>query len=135
IDRRRCSWKTVESCSNVLSIGDECRFQVRKIDADRGMLMLTRRFAEEDPFLSAILPSPGDVVGFNVSFVTNDRLIGELPNGLEVEIPFVEVSWESEKPQNPDSLIGKRFSAVICDVNRDEHLIRGSIRQMTKDPW
>jgi predicted RNA-binding protein with RPS1 domain len=135
IDRRRCSWRTVGSCSDVLSIGDECRFQVHRIDADRGMLMLTRRFADEDPFLSAVLPAQGDVVGVKVTFVTNEALIADLPNGLEVEIPLAEVSWESERPGNSGGFLGKRFSVVVYDVNRDEHVIRASIRQMTKDPW
>ncbi len=135
IDRRRCSWKSVGSCSDVLSVGDECRFQVHRIDADRGMLMLTRRFADEDPFLCAVLPTRGDVVGVKITFVTNEALMAELPNELEIEIPFSEVSWESDRPENSSSLLGKRFSVVIYDVKRDEHVIRASIRQMTKDPW
>ena len=49
IDRKRCGWKTIGSCSDVFTVGDECRFQIHRVDADRGMVILTQNLPTRIP--------------------------------------------------------------------------------------
>ena len=85
--------------------------------------------------MQAQLPAVGDLVGVKVIAVDNTGLIAELPDGLEAQIPFSEISWESERPADPHNFVGKRFSTIICEVDTTNHVIRTSIRQMTVDRW
>jgi predicted RNA-binding protein with RPS1 domain len=133
--RRQCDWRTVTSCYDVLSQGQVTQFQVIGIDKDRGMVILSRRFDSEDPFRKLAIPAVGDVVETTVVSFDHDSFIAERTDGLEIKIPFVEMSWMEDRPADPTKFVNSTIAAVIYEVNEVDRCVRGSLRKLKNNPW
>jgi predicted RNA-binding protein with RPS1 domain len=134
ITRRHCSWSTISRCSDVLSEGEESRFEVGRIDQGRGMLILTRRFEDEDPFQCYPLPNCGDTIEVHIHAIDGNAFIAKRDDGLEVQIPFVEASWLDERP-NPANFLDRSVPVQVYEIDTLQRVVRASLRRLDPNPW
>lgn len=135
VHKEDCSWFTVFDCAEILTVGERGEFTVKSIDVSRGMLGLTNRSPELDPWRLAKVPAVGDIV--EVTLVSCNALSYYCRNTdqIEVILPRQELSWlEAPVPDSAD-LLGSRQRVVIFERSDEFHLLKGSVRQLEEDPW
>src|SRR5581483_8805385 len=126
---------------DVLSIGQELRLRVLKIDPETQKISLGLKQLEPDPWESAVERYPaGQRVTGTVTRLTDFGAFVEIEPGLEGLIHISEMSW-AKKVRHPSDLlkVGDRVDAVILSVKPSAQSEPGRIalglKQTLADPW
>jgi small subunit ribosomal protein S1 len=126
---------------DVLSIGQELRLRVLKIDPETQKISLGLKQLEPDPWESAVERYPaGQRVTGTVTRLTDFGAFVEIEPGLEGLIHISEMSW-AKKVRHPSDLlkVGDRVDAVILSVKPSTQSEPGRIalglKQTLADPW
>jgi len=135
IHRKECSWFTVFNCSEYLSVNERKKFLIRSIDVSKGMLELTNRTAELDPWKPDNLPNVGDVVEVTMTKCNGLEYFGRYGDNIEIVIPRLELSWLEISGADDTTLIGTQQRVVIYEKSDEMHTLKGSIKQREPDPW
>ena len=135
IHKKECSWFTVFSCSEYLSINERKEFVIKSIEVSKGMLELTNRTPELDPWKSHILPNVGDVVEVTMTKCNGLAYFGWYIDSVEIVIPRQELSWLEIPGTDDTSLLGTQQPVLIYEKSDEMHMLRGSIKQVEPDPW
>lgn len=135
IRKNECSWITIAHCNEVLAVGKESDFIVKKIDKSSNMIYLTMKSDENNPWLHINLPKEGDIIDIVVRFNNPIHTIGIYLGKLEVFIPTEELSWFFLTPNQRADLIGTTQTVKITSIENDNQKVFCSIRQIEEDPW
>lgn len=135
ISRNDCSWHTVGDCKDMLSVGSSYEFLVKSIDKQKDLLELTLRFPDEDPWLSELIPSEGDIVDVRVLAMHGNNFVCRTGNDIEILLPKSEVSWLGYVVKMRDDLIDTEQKVLVYEKSEIDRLIMGSIRRLEEDPW
>lgn len=126
---------------DVLSIGQELRLRVLKIDPEAQKISLGLKQLEPDPWETATERYPvGQRIAGTVTRLTDFGAFVEIEAGLEGLIHISEMSW-AKKVRHPSDLlkVGDRVDAVILSVKPSTQSEPGRIalglKQTLADPW
>jgi small subunit ribosomal protein S1 len=135
IHKRECSWFTVSRCSEFLAMNEKKQFIIKSIDVSRGMLELTNRLPELDPWKSQKLPRIGDVIEVTMAQCNGLSYFGRYAENIEIIVPRAELSWLETVAPEETSLLGTQKRVFIYEKDDEQHTLKGSIRQVEEDPW
>ena len=126
---------------DVLSVGQELRLRVLKIDPETNKISLGLKQLEADPWESAPERyAVGQRVTGTVTRLTDFGAFVEIEAGLEGLIHISEMSW-AKKVRHPSDLLkaGERVDAVILSVKpptaSEPGRIALGLKQTLADPW
>ena len=131
------AWSRVAAPEDVLSVGQELRLKVLKIDAESRRISLGLKQLEPEPWETA---ADRYIVGQRISgSVTRLMDFGafvELEPGIEGLIHVSEMSWV-KKVHKPSDILkpGDTVEAVVLSVSPAEKRISLGLKQALGDPW
>ena len=131
------SWKRIKHPSEILTIGDEIKVRVLKIDRDNARVSLGLKQLAGDPWhdISARFPVSSRLSG-RVTNITDYGCFVEIEEGIEGLVHVSEMDW-TNKNVNPNKVIhlGQEVNVIVLDVDSERRRISLGIKQCTANPW
>jgi small subunit ribosomal protein S1 len=131
------AYSRVSKPEDVLSVGQEIRVRVLKVDPETKKISLGLKQLEAEPWETA--PQrfvPGQRVSGQVTRIMDFGAFVEIEPGIEGLIHISEMSW-GKKVRHPSNVVkpGDRVDAVILSVKPEERRIALGLKQTLADPW
>ncbi len=131
------AWSRVNKPEDVLSVGQEVRVRILKIDPETKKISLGLKQLQAEPWETA--PEryqAGQRVSGIVTRVAEFGAFVELEPGVEGLIHVSEMSWGKKVRVAGDILKqGERVDAVILSIKPEERRISLGLKQTLSDPW
>jgi len=131
------SWSRVNKPEDVLTVGQELKVRLLKIDPESKKLSLGLKQLEAEPWETA--PEhykSGQRVSGTVVRLTDFGAFIELEPGVEGMIHVSEMAWNKKVRHPKDMLsVGETVEAVVLSVKPEEHRIALGLKQTLADPW
>lgn len=135
ISKNDCSWLSITNCEEVLKIGQEYDFQIKKIDKTSNNIYLTRRLSETNPWNLIDLPKHNSNIEVEIVSFDSIKFIGFYQNTLEVYILNEEMSWFFLTPNQRRNLVGNLVQVKVTNIDDENEKVYCSLRQIEDDPW
>jgi small subunit ribosomal protein S1 len=131
------SWKRIKHPGEILTIGDEIKVKVLKIDRDNVRVSLGLKQLGGDPWqdISERYPINSKISG-RVTNITDYGCFVEIEEGIEGLVHVSEMDW-TNKNVNPNKVIhlGQEVEVMVLDVDSERRRISLGIKQCTPNPW
>lgn len=131
------SWKRIKHPSEILTIGDEIKVKVLKIDRDNVRVSLGLKQLGGDPWhdISQRYPVHSKITG-RVTNITDYGCFVEIEEGIEGLVHVSEMDW-TNKNVNPNKVVhlGQEVEVMVLDVDAERRRISLGIKQCTANPW
>ncbi|OGT40438.1 MAG: 30S ribosomal protein S1 [Gammaproteobacteria bacterium RIFCSPHIGHO2_12_FULL_38_14] len=131
------SWKRIKHPSEMLSIGDEIKVRVLKIDRDNGRVSLGLKQLAGDPWsdISQRYPVNSKLTG-RVTNITDYGCFVEIEDGIEGLVHVSEMDW-TNKNVNPNKVVhlGQEVEVLVLDVDAERRRISLGVKQCHPNPW
>ena len=131
------SWKRIKHPSEILSIGDEIKVKVLKIDRENVRVSLGLKQLGGDPWhdISQRYPVNSKITG-RVTNITDYGCFVEIEEGIEGLVHVSEMDW-TNKNVNPNKVVhlGQEVEVMVLDVDAERRRISLGIKQCTSNPW
>jgi small subunit ribosomal protein S1 len=131
------AWSRVTAPEDLLSVGQELRLKVLKVDAESRRISLGMKQLEPEPWdTAADKYKVGQRISGSVSRLMDFGAFVELEPGIEGIIHVSEMSWV-KKVHKPSDILkpGDTVEAVILSVSPGERRISLGLKQALGDPW
>ena len=131
------SWSRVKAAEDVLTIGQELRLKILKVDAEGRRVSLGLKQLEPEPWETAAERYKiGQRISGTVSRLMDFGAFVELEPGIEGMIHVSEMSWV-KKVHKPSDILkaGETVEAVVLSVKPEERRIALGLKQALGDPW
>ncbi len=131
------AWGRIGKPEDVLSVGQEVRVRILKVDPQTKKISLGLKQLEPDPW--EIVPQKYQLnqrVTGTVTRLTDFGAFVEIEPGIEGLIHISEMAW-GKKVRHPGDVVkaGDRVDAVILGIRPEERRISLGLKQMLSDPW
>lgn len=131
------SWKRIKHPSEILSIGDEIKVKVLKIDRENVRVSLGLKQLGGDPWqdISQRYPVNSKISG-RVTNITDYGCFVEIEEGIEGLVHVSEMDW-TNKNVNPNKVVhlGQEVEVMVLDVDAERRRISLGIKQCVLNPW
>ena len=134
---RDMSYGRVEKPEDVVSIGQELKLSVLKVDREEKKIALGLKQAMTDPWEAAGVQFPvGDIVSGRVVKLMDFGAFVELTPGVEGLVPISEMTFE-RRINHPKEIVneGDVIKIRVMSVDLDRKRISLSLKQVGDDPW
>ena len=134
---RDMSHARVEKPEDVVSIGQELKLSVLKVDREEKKIALGLKQAMPDPWDSAAVQYPvGEIVSGRVVKLMNFGAFVELTPGVEGLVPISELTFE-RRIAHPKEIVneGDVIKIRVMSVDLERKRISLSLKQVGDDPW
>jgi len=134
---RDMSHARVDKPEDVVSVGQELKLAVLKVDREEKKIALGLKQAMPDPWDSAGVQFPvGEIVTGRVTKLMNFGAFVELAEGVEGLIPISELTFE-RRVAHPKEVVseGDVIKIRVMSVEVDRKRISLSLKQVGDDPW
>jgi small subunit ribosomal protein S1 len=131
------AWSRVATPEDVLSVGQELRLKVLKVDAESRRISLGLKQLEPEPWETAAdRYKVGQRIRGSVTRLMDFGAFVELEPGIEGLIHVSEMSWV-KKVHKPSDILkaGDTVEAVVLSVSPGERRISLGLKQALGDPW
>ena len=131
------SWGRVNAPEDVLSVGQELRLKVLKVDAEGKRISLGLKQLEAEPWEAvAVKYKEGERITGAVTRLMDFGAFVELEPGIEGLVHVSEMSWV-KKVRKPSDMLktGDTVDVLILSVNAAERRISLGLKQALGDPW
>jgi small subunit ribosomal protein S1 len=130
------SWGRVKQAGDVVSVGEEVRVKVLKIEED-GKISLSLKQTKSDPWTFVEKKyRPGAKVRGKVVSVADFGVFVEIEPGVEGLVHISEITW-TKRFRHPKEIVsvGSRVEAVVLEVDIDKRRMALSLRRIERSPW
>lgn len=128
------SWHRVKTPQEVVSIGDEVKVTVLKVDPAHKRISLSLKEAGRDPWLDVIEQfSVNKIVTATVSKIITFGAFAELVPGVEGLIHVSEMSEQRVNKVEELLSIGQQVTVKILDINKEQKRIALSMNKAKED--
>lgn len=131
------AWGRVNKPEDLLSVGQEIRVRILKIDPDTKKISLGLKQLQAEPWETVPGKYPvGQRVQGTVTRIADFGAFVEIEPGVEGLIHISEMSW-GKKVRHPSDVVkeGDRVDAVVLDVKLQERRMALGLKQTLSDPW
>ncbi len=131
------AWGRVNKPEDVLSVGQEIKVRILKIDPETKKISLGLKQLQAEPWVAAAERfQPGQRVTGTVTRITDFGAFVEIEAGVEGLIHISEMSW-GKKVRHPSDVLkpGDTVDAVILGIKPEERRISLGLKQTLSDPW
>ena len=131
------AWGRVSKPEDVLSVGQEIKVRILKVDPETKKISLGLKQLQPEPWEAA--PDKfqaGQRVQGTVTRLADFGAFVEIEAGIEGLIHISEMSW-GKKIRHPSDVLkaGDRVDAVILAIKPEERRISLGLKQTLSDPW
>jgi len=125
------SWDRINNVSDMLSVGDEVRVKVIKLDPELSRISLSLRQLSDDPWdtIEDRFP-PGKVVDGEVTKTKKYGAFLQIADGVEGLLHISELSWDHVERTEDILKIGEQVKVMVLSADRARRRISLSLRQL-----
>ena len=125
------SWDRINNVSDMLSVGDEVRVKVIKLDPELSRISLSLRQLSDDPWdtIEDRFP-PGKVVDGEVTKTKKYGAFLQIADGVEGLLHISELSWDHVERTEDVLKIGEEVKVMVLSADRARRRISLSLRQL-----
>ncbi|MGN6513914.1 MAG: 30S ribosomal protein S1 [Lysobacteraceae bacterium] len=131
------AWRRVNHPSEILSIGQQVKVQIIRINQETHRISLGMKQLESDPWdgISAKYPV-GKKISGTVTNITDYGAFVELEPGIEGLIHISEMSW-TKKNVHPGKILStsQEVEVVVLEVDPTKRRISLGLKQTLENPW
>jgi small subunit ribosomal protein S1 len=131
------AWRRVNHPTEVLTIGQQVKVKIIKINHETHRISLGMKQLLDDPWqgIEAKYPLNARFTG-RVTNITDYGAFVELEPGIEGLVHVSEMTW-SKRMKHPSKLVnvGDQVECVVLNVNPGERRISLGMRQLAENPW
>lgn len=130
------SWGRVKQAGDVVSVGEEVRAKVLKIEED-GKISLSLKQTKSDPWTFVEKKyKPGAKARGKVVSVADFGVFVEIEPGVEGLVHISEITW-TKRFRHPKEIVsvGSRVEAVVLEVDIGKRRMALSLRRIERSPW
>ncbi|MBC8014703.1 MAG: bifunctional 4-hydroxy-3-methylbut-2-enyl diphosphate reductase/30S ribosomal protein S1 [Sporomusaceae bacterium] len=128
------SWHRVKTPHEIVSIGEEVKVVVLKIDAAQKRVSLSLKQTGNDPWLDVVEQfSMNQIVTAKISKITTFGAFAELVPGVEGLIHVSEMSDQRVQKVEEIVSVGQQVTVKIVDINKENKRIALSISKAKED--
>ncbi|HEX3217727.1 MAG TPA: 30S ribosomal protein S1 [Aestuariivirgaceae bacterium] len=131
------SWKRVNHPSDVLSVGQQVKVQIVKINPETHRISLGMKQLEKDPWegVAAKYP-PGIRIKGRVTNITDYGAFVEIEEGIEGLVHVSEMSW-TKKNVHPGKILStsEQITVQVLEVDPVKRRISLGLKQTLDNPW
>jgi len=131
------SWKRINNPGDVLTIGQQLKVQVVRINPETQRISLGVKQLEEDPWagIEAKYPMGAKFEGV-VTNITDYGAFVELESGVEGLVHVSEMSW-TKKNVHPGKIIStsQQVEVMVLEVDSSKRRISLGLKQCMENPW
>ncbi|MFZ1014890.1 MAG: S1 RNA-binding domain-containing protein, partial [Terracidiphilus sp.] len=131
------AWGRVNKPEDLLSVGQQIRVRILKIDSETKKISLGLKQLQPEPWETVPAKYPvGQRVQGTVTRIADFGAFVEIEPGVEGLIHISEMSW-GKKVRHPSDLIKERdrVDAVVLDIKPQERRMALGLKQTLSDPW
>ena len=125
------SWDRINNVSDMLSVGDEVRVKVIKLDPELSRISLSLRQLSDDPWdtIEDRFP-PGKVVDGEVTKTKKYGAFLQIADGVEGLLHISELSWDHVERTEDILKVGEQVKVMVLSADRARRRISLSLRQL-----
>ncbi len=125
------SWDRINNVSDMLTVGDELRVKVIKLDPELSRISLSLRQLSDDPWdtIEARFP-PGKVVEGEVTKTKKYGAFLQIADGVEGLLHISELSWDHVERTEDVLKVGEQVNVMVLSADRARRRISLSLRQL-----
>lgn len=131
------AWRRVNHPSEILSIGQQVKVQIIRINQETHRISLGMKQLESDPWdgIQAKYPE-GKKISGTVTNITDYGAFVELEPGIEGLIHISEMSW-TKKNVHPGKILSttQEVEVVVLEVDPTKRRISLGLKQTLENPW
>ncbi len=135
ISKGDCSWRSVANCADILMVGSEYEFIVKKIDKSTNQILLSLKLPELNPWTLVDLPKTGDTINVELLRFDSIKYNCLYQNRLEVFILISEISWYPLSHNQLETLAATTRDVKVIEIDEENEKIFCSLRQTESNPW
>jgi predicted RNA-binding protein with RPS1 domain len=135
ISKNECSWRSIANCSEILKVGNEYKFQIKRIDKSINQIHLTLKLQEDNPWELVEIPKIGQIVNLELLSYDSIKFTCLYQDKLEVYIPIDEISWFFLTHNQYHDYLGSVKGAKVIIIDEQNEKIYCSLRQTDENPW
>jgi small subunit ribosomal protein S1 len=131
------SYKRVNHPSEVITIGDNVKVQIIRINKDTQRISLGMKQLESDPWDTAVDTYPvGAKLSGRVTNITEYGAFVELQPGIEGLVHVSEMSW-TKKNVHPGKIVStsQEVDVIVLEVDTEKRRISLGLKQAISNPW
>ena len=131
------SWKRVNHPTDVLSVGQNVKVQIVKINPETQRISLGMKQLESDPWEGVDAKYPvGTRVKGRVTNITDYGAFVELEEGIEGLVHVSEMSW-TKKNVHPGKIVStsEEIEVEVLEVDSSKRRVSLGLKQTTENPW
>ncbi len=125
------SWDRINNVSDMLTVGDEVRVKVIKLDPELSRISLSLRQLSDDPWdtIEDRFP-PGKVVDGEVTKTKKYGAFLQIADGVEGLLHISELSWDHVERTEDILKVGEQVKVMVLSADRARRRISLSLRQL-----
>lgn len=131
------AWRRVNHPSEILSIGQQVKVQIIRINQETHRISLGMKQLESDPWDGIAAKYPvGKKISGTVTNITDYGAFVELEPGIEGLIHISEMSW-TKKNVHPGKILStsQEVDVVVLEVDPSKRRISLGLKQTLENPW
>ncbi|HVK91294.1 MAG TPA: 30S ribosomal protein S1 [Mycoplana sp.] len=131
------AWRRVNHPSEILSIGQQVKIQIIRINQETHRISLGMKQLESDPWDGIGTKYPtGKKISGTVTNITDYGAFVELEPGIEGLIHISEMSW-TKKNVHPGKILStsQEVDVVVLEVDPTKRRISLGLKQTLENPW
>ena len=131
------AWRRVNHPSEILSIGQQVKVQIIRINQETHRISLGMKQLESDPWDGIAAKYPvGKKISGTVTNITDYGAFVELEPGIEGLIHISEMSW-TKKNVHPGKILSttQDVDVVVLEVDPSKRRISLGLKQTLENPW
>ncbi|MDP9139046.1 MAG: 30S ribosomal protein S1 [Pseudomonadota bacterium] len=131
------SWRRVNHPSDVLSVGQNVKVQIIKINPETQRISLGMKQLDKDPWEGVVAKYPvGARVSGRVTNITDYGAFVELEEGIEGLVHVSEMSW-TKKNVHPGKILStsEEITVQVLEVDAAKRRISLGLKQTIGNPW
>ncbi len=131
------SWKRVNHPTDVLTVGQNVKVQIVKINPETQRISLGMKQLESDPWEGVDAKYPvGTRVKGRVTNITDYGAFVELEEGIEGLVHVSEMSW-TKKNVHPGKIVStsEEIEVEVLEVDSSKRRVSLGLKQTTENPW
>src|SRR5579859_928028 len=129
------SWDRVSRVSDVLTLGDNVRVKVIKLDPDNNRISLSLRQLQQDPWERLVESTPpGTVVEATVTKTKKYGAFLQIMPGIEGLLHISELSWDHVEKTEDVLKVGEVVQVKVIGIDSARRRISLSLKQLSNAP-
>ena len=131
------AWGKISHPSEVLSVGDEVKAKIIKLDRENNKVAVSMKVLTENAWLKLVKDvQVGQTIKGKITTIEKYGLFVEVANGVEGLVHVSELVWGNGGQEKlKEYKEGEEVEAMVMEIDGDKQKVALSVRRLLRNPW